>query len=123
MPPINAVNNCGHDIIIATFPMISFSTNRFTIIELAKKRKMNFIKLAQIIPSQKFLARKEAKTKIKRAFESITKGIIGARTVGKSPMDNAITLGIKPIRIAPRIPKRITEIKSVALTIDPVIIC
>ena len=123
MPPANAVNNWGQDIIIATFSAISLFVNRLTTIELALKRKINFTKLATITPSQKFFARKKPKIKIKRALDNIIKGIIGASIGDKSPADKATTLGIKPTKIAFCVPKRITEIKSIALTMGPVIAC
>jgi len=49
------------------------------------------------------------------------KGIIGASTGGKSPIDKAMTLGIRPTKMAFCVPSRYTAIKRAALTIGPVI--
>ena len=55
------------------------------------------------------------------ALLSMMKGIIGARTGGRSPDESAIMLGIRPTRIAAWAPRVAAAMKRVALTIGPVI--
>ncbi|PIR92821.1 hypothetical protein COT99_04110 [Candidatus Falkowbacteria bacterium CG10_big_fil_rev_8_21_14_0_10_43_10] len=54
---------------------------------------------------------------------TIINGTIGASTAGKSPMDKATRLGIKPIKMAASTPNKAAEINRIALTIGPVIYC
>jgi len=114
------VASWGQLIISATFGAIPCKT------ELAKavptdQIKANFITAADVAPSQKFLLPSFEKTKTSKAFPIIINGIIGANVRGKRPVYIEIKLGIRHNKNADSNPKIEAEIKSSALTMDPVI--
>jgi len=82
---------------------------------------MYFIKAAGIAPNQNPLALNFEKVKTIKALPVIINGIIGAMAIGKSPVYKEIKLGIRHNIKAVSTPVNITDIKSKALTIEPVI--
>ena len=118
--PAMAVASCGQLIINITVFEIPFKT------EFAKtiptdQIKINLIIAARIAPVQKFFLPNLEKIRTNKAFPAIINGIIGAKAKGKRPVYMEIRLGIKHNKKADSTPIKLTEIKSRALTIDPVI--
>lgn len=110
--PIIAVANCGQLIIKLIF---------FSKINPVAKIKINFRKAADTDAIQKFLFLNLENTKTKIIFPIIINGITGASANDKSPVKREIMLGTRHKTKAVSTPKTITEIKSRAFTIDPVI--
>jgi len=125
--PARAVANCGQLIIIIIGFEIPCKTEFAKIIP-TDQIKINFKNAANIEAVQKLLALSRVEgslnlknTKTKIIFPIIINGITGAKANGKRPVKSEIKLGTRHKTIADSTPIIITEIKSRAFTIDPVI--
>jgi len=118
--PAMAVASCGQLIIKKTFFAMPCKTE-FAKSTPTEQIKIYFIIAAGIALSQKLFFESFENTKTIKAFPVIINGIIGAKAKGKRPVYIEIKLGIKHKRKADSKPIVATEIKSRALTMDPVI--